>query len=381
MDSLYEARGRIMEFYKERAIWVEIVFRFIVSLIVLFYINTQIGFMDMIDNVIVVIALSLFCSLIPMIGLVVISSVVMMLHAYSLSIVIAGIVALVSLVVYVFYFRFSSGQVIVLLFTPIALALDIPYALPIVFGLTGTLFTVIPMACGVVVYFVIQIMKEMSSDMPDDMIAIGIQFGKDLVLNKDMLALLIVLMVSTALVSSIKHIQIDHSWKYAVGSGVISNLLLIFVVSSFLDVKVSVVSIVIGNVVAVLLGLIIEFMLRSLEYKKTEYLECEDDEYYYYIKAIPKLGAKKKKVVRRTEKVKEVDVDEVYKRSVGSKVKEEKAKGIKSTVDESTRLIDADAVQNELNHNTTTQRKTPNSKHIKANYQLLKEKMKNELNL
>ena len=44
----------------------------------------------------------------------------------------------------------------------------------------------------------------------------------------------------------------------------------------------------IGNVVAILLGLVIEFLFMDLDYKRTERVQFEDDDYYYFVKAVPK---------------------------------------------------------------------------------------------
>ena len=53
-------------------------------------------------------------------------------------------------------------------------------------------------------------------------------------------------------------------------------------------VEVSMVSLIIYTVVAVLIGIILEFFVFGGDYTRTERLEYEDDEYYYYVKAVPK---------------------------------------------------------------------------------------------
>ena len=40
--------------------------------------------------------------------------------------------------------------------------------------------------------------------------------------------------------------------------------------------------------VAVLLGIVLEFFVFGGDYTRTERLEYEDDDYYYYVKAVPK---------------------------------------------------------------------------------------------
>ena len=58
--------------------------------------------------------------------------------------------------------------------------------------------------------------------------------------------------------------------------------------SMSIGVEVSMVSLIIYTVVAVLIGIILEFFVFGGDYTRTERLEYEDDDYYYYVKAVPK---------------------------------------------------------------------------------------------
>ena len=51
---------------------------------------------------------------------------------------------------------------------------------------------------------------------------------------------------------------------------------------------------------AVAIGLVLEFFVFSVDYSRTEHLQYEDDEYYYYVKAVPKISiAAPEKTVKR----------------------------------------------------------------------------------
>ena len=55
-----------------------------------------------------------------------------------------------------------------------------------------------------------------------------------------------------------------------------------------LDVSFQASFILLDLVVTVAAGLIAEFFFLSVDYSRTETLQFEDDEYYYYVKAVPK---------------------------------------------------------------------------------------------
>ena len=60
------------------------------------------------------------------------------------------------------------------------------------------------------------------------------------------------------------------------------------------------VTVIIGTIVSVLLTLVLEFFVFAVDYSRTERLQFEDDEYVYYVKAVPKVTvAAPEKTVKR----------------------------------------------------------------------------------
>ena len=82
--------------------------------------------------------------------------------------------------------------------------------------------------------------------------------------------------------------------------------------------------VLIGSVVSAAIALVIQFLFFNLDYSRTERLQFEDDEYYYYVKAVPKafISGTDKKVKRFSGKdenserltkrqfAREMDIDE-----------------------------------------------------------------------
>ena len=57
------------------------------------------------------------------------------------------------------------------------------------------------------------------------------------------------------------------------------------------------------------LGWFLQFFLHSVDYTKAEKVQFEDDDYYYYVKAVPKIKVNlpKKKVRTDVRKVEETE--------------------------------------------------------------------------
>ena len=65
-------------------------------------------------------------------------------------------------------------------------------------------------------------------------------------------------------------------------------------------VTVGIVKLLMGSVVSVAVAFCLKFFFFSVDYTRTERVQFEDDEYYYYVKAVPKnMIAEPKKTVKK----------------------------------------------------------------------------------
>ena len=62
--------------------------------------------------------------------------------------------------------------------------------------------------------------------------------------------------------------------------------------------------VIVGSLAAAAIGICLEFFLFSVDYSGTQQIQFEDDEYYYYVKAVPKVtvSAPEKTVKRINER-------------------------------------------------------------------------------
>ena len=70
---------------------------------------------------------------------------------------------------------------------------------------------------------------------------------------------------------------------------------------------------VIGNVVTLIVGLGMVFFARGFDYTRTEHVQFEDDEYYYYVTAVPKMHIpeQEKEIKRITSETLPLPVDDL----------------------------------------------------------------------
>ena len=82
----------------------------------------------------------------------------------------------------------------------------------------------------------------------------------------------------------------DYAWRVGIGVGVVTYVFILFVGALFLDVNLNYVTLAISAICSVILGFVLEFFVFGGDYTRIENLAFEDDDYYYYVKAVPKIS-------------------------------------------------------------------------------------------
>ena len=97
--------------------------------------------------------------------------------------------------------------------------------------------------------------------------------------------------VVTVVVYLLRRSSMDRAWQIAISSG--SAVMVAGMLGGiyFLNItSLSVLWVILGTVLSAVISFGIEFFIFAVDYSRTEYTQFEDDEYYYYVKAVPKIS-------------------------------------------------------------------------------------------
>ena len=106
--------------------------------------------------------------------------------------------------------------------------------------------------------------------------------------NGEMWLTVIAFVAVVLAVNLIRTRTFDYAWRIAIVAGGVIYVVIMLVGSISFGISISVVSLAVFTVIAVLIGIVLEFFVFGGDYTRTERLEYEDDDYYYYVKAVPK---------------------------------------------------------------------------------------------
>ena len=302
MTTLLVAKQILMILYSKFEVYITPILKFVLALISLLFINSHVGYMDSIDKMTVVLIVALMCSFMPMNFIVVMSALFVLLHLYSFSMECALVVGAGFLLMFLLYLRFSPKDTLVVVLMPICFLLKIPYVIPLVMGLIGTPASVVSVACGVIAYYMVHYVAQNVSVIAamaaeDEGTAAKFRFIIDGILkNREMVVTIAAFGITIIMVYLIRRLSIDYAWTIAMVAGVVVDIMVLLVGDLMFDTNVALFGVIFGNIVAFLLAVVLQFFVFNVDYSRTEKVQFEDDEYYYYVKAVPKV------VVSRPEK-------------------------------------------------------------------------------
>lgn len=302
MATLLEVRQIIKRFYAKYDVYVKPVLKFILALVSFLMLNTKIGFMQQLRSPLVAVGLALVCAFLPLNVMVVLGGVLMIAHAYALSLEACAVTAGLIVVMYLLYFRISSRMGILLIITPLCFMVGIPYVVPLLGGLLFGPAAAVPAGCGAVIYYLINYMSLNSTSLGTGDVDGGAtkvaSLVDSLLTNKEMFLCVAAIMLTVLIVYFIRRLSVDHSWELAIGIGSVVNIVIHLAGALLPGVSVKIVPLLIGSVVSAAITFFVKFFVFSVDYTRTERVQFEDDEYYYYVKAVPKnvIAAPKKTV-------------------------------------------------------------------------------------
>jgi hypothetical protein len=162
----------------------------------------------------------------------------------------------------------------------------------------------VSVAFGCVLYYFaghaadyIQMMESAADD--EDLIEGYKYLFQHLIDDKNLILLMVVFAVIAVITAVIYKMSFDYSWYAAIVVGGLFEIILFMVGNFVLEATISIGGILIGTIAAMLIAVVVQFFKVVVDYSRVENTQFEDDEYYYYVKAVPKvIMTKSKKNVR-----------------------------------------------------------------------------------
>lgn len=293
MMVILELRERLRSIYQKGQVYINPIIKFIVALIVFGLINSSIGYDERIKRLPIVLALSLLSAFTPSQVLVLLAAAVSIGHIYSISKIFSIIIIIILLIIYCLFLRFTPKLGYVVLAIPILYMLKIPYVVPILMGLFATPIAAIPTGCGVLIYYLFQIIKNTEASQInlsiEDTLSLYTNVVDGLITNKQMILTIVIFSLIIFVTYIVRRQRFDYAREISLAAGGLTCILAFLIGDLSLDISEQIGSMILGTILSVVIAGIVLLFYLTLDYTGVEYVQFEDDDYYYYVKAVPKM--------------------------------------------------------------------------------------------
>lgn len=307
MTKILEIKDKLIRFYGQYDTYVFPVIKFILASSLFMIIGANIGYMRMISSTPVSLILGLVCCLLPMNFTLLFAGIVILLDMYALAVEAAIVTLVLFLIIYFLYFRFAPQEGLAFAMTPICFKLSIPYVMPIGCGLLRLPYSILSVLCATVLYYYLYGIKqneavftavvtdEGNAEVPSKLsVAVGQLTG-----NREMFLVAGVFLLTCLIVYLVRRLVVDYAWTIALVLGTVVQVSVLIAGYMIMDISGKTVGVLVGGICSMLIAFVIQFFCMNLDYARTERVQFEDDEYYYYVKAVPKkMVASEEKTVK-----------------------------------------------------------------------------------
>ena len=217
---------------------------------------------------------------------------------------IAAIIGAVLLLFTFFYSRLGGKEKWFILFMFLGLYFKIPYIVPLIAGLYFGIQSALPITIGVFIwefyplaFNLVNVEKPKAASILEVPESFGqvITFFLETVKNNDrwvVTAFVFCLVVVVVYVAS--KMDVDYAKEIAIAMGTVINIISFIFLRLTIGYEISIPSLFLLSIFSGVIVLIIKFFDIVLNYQRTERVEFEDDDNYYYVRVVPKISMAKK---------------------------------------------------------------------------------------
>lgn len=300
MSGLLNIRDAVRDFFRKYDEIISPVFRFVVIYIMFSYINKLYGYDPLFDMSVMTVLLSLICALVSDKVTVLITALVLIMNVLAVSKELALLFLVIMLFMYCTYVRLFPDSAWILLLVPVLYSMNLVYAVPMIVMMFAGMTGIVPIAFGGAIYFMSQYVREIADiikTLPknNDFRAYEymIDAFKD---NKEFMVQIIVFAAAIIIGNIFYCLSIKYSWYIGIGVCALASIIFFMICGSKLGVDVNGGEVFLGTFLGLIIALCVQVMKNVVDYSRKETVQFEDDEYYYYVQAIPKYNKKTDKI-------------------------------------------------------------------------------------
>ena len=294
-EKLLIMRTKWIKTYSMYEKWFIALGKYLLVVGLMIFISNYIGYMSLLTKSYVILAMGFISMILPGQAILGLLMGVVVAHLSVFNLILGVISGGVFLSAYIMFIRLYPKESILIIITMISFTLKIEYLIQIVAALFGNLACAVAIFLGILgryCYLALEILMKKTAlgidilDLLNKMVSIAMSA---ILMNREMIATLIISLSVFLIVYFIKNQAIDYAPYVAIVMGGAMNLLGFLLGVLFLKIHINMPFLFIMSGVSVLLAVIMQWLALPLDYTRTEIVQFEDEDNFYHVKIIPKM--------------------------------------------------------------------------------------------
>ncbi|MBQ9886681.1 MAG: hypothetical protein IJM37_07480 [Lachnospiraceae bacterium] len=294
MARLCLIRDKIKKIYTKYEKFIQPALKLIVGILVMYLLTVNLNYMSALNKWWIIVAIAVICAMLPWSWIAVLINGYILVNFSAVSWEVVAVMAGLYLIMLCTYYIFHPQNSILLVIVPVFLWFRLPLVPVVVTALLVGPSSIFTLIFGTVIYYVVMIVKDnaatFASKENTDLLQKLSFIVTKIFGNREMWLMCAVMALTLLVIYIVKRRRFNYSREIAVLLGVAAGVVVYLSGAVMLNIPIDAVRVVIGSIVALIIGLIVSFGNIALDYSRVEYVQFEDDDYYYYVKAVPKFA-------------------------------------------------------------------------------------------
>ena len=291
MNLLESTRVKLRNFISRHEVMALRLFRGFICLMGLLSVRTCFYEGSVLDNRFLILVVTVVGGFVPFSATTLIIIFSALIHIASLSRQVAIALSLLLVFIYLLSFYYNSDDRFYAVLSPIFYQMRIPFAVPMAAGLFGKVNDVVPVMGGSIVGFYLRLVienKALLKDPASNIDAFSLMLDQ-MVRNQLFYCYVAANIAMFLIVYFVRKKIVVHASEIGVSFGALASFVIMLTANLFFNSGENIAQFVVEIIVTWVLGLFVSYFFVEADYSRPETLQFEDDEYYYYVTAIPKI--------------------------------------------------------------------------------------------
>ena len=300
------ARDRLRIFIGAHEIWFERLKNGFFCLLFLLVVAGYFGYAEAPSSWWVILLLTVAGIFLPQSASTMVILIDLLLNLLALSSDVAIGALIIILLSYLFCGVYQSGRLHYLPEMSALFVLRCPFVVPMEAALLGSSNDVVAVICGGVFSFYLKEVHDNAALFSDTGTAAALTAARlitdNMVSNPLFYVYMAAIIVMFLTVYVIRGLNIANSWLVGVIAGVFAELFIMLAGYMLLGLNDRILILILANAFCLFVGIMTVLVFLDLDYGRIEKVQFEDDDYYYYVTAVPKIRlAEEEKEIKKIE--------------------------------------------------------------------------------